>query len=153
MYIKATGLFGTKLPMPKVAREDIKVYKVLNVTQKNNVCIREKFAPCGSINPFGTQVIWSLRDDTYHDTISVYPRIQHVFYKNLYKVITGIETYRYLNDLIDKYAGLPNYIIVTAVIPKGTEYYVSDDGKKLICNVLKLNRNILWDSQKSFKTS
>jgi hypothetical protein len=136
----------TRQNISKIAETDIQVYKILVRTPSNIL----KSPAMWKINK------WTYRLNTEYKLAGFIDRKKHGSlefepYDVLYQVRRGFHTYTTLDDALYAYNNLLVYnpdnfeegegvVIFEAIIPKGSQYAISTDGKEIVSNRIKIVR-------------
>lgn len=60
---------------------------------------------------------------------------------NVYRIDRGLHAFRHLGVVYSRYNN-HSVVICKAIIPKGSEYYISEDGKEIVSNRMKITKII-----------
>lgn len=136
----------TRQNISKIAETDIQVYKILVRTPSNIL----KSPAMWKINK------WTYRLNTEYKLAGFIDRKKHGSlefepYDVLYQVRRGFHAYTTLDDALYAYNNLLVYnpdnfeegegvVIFEAIIPKGSQYAISTDGKEIVSNRIKIVR-------------
>lgn len=141
----------TRQTISKIAETDIQVYKILVRTPSNTL----KSPAMWKINK------WTYRLNTEYKLAGFIDRKKHgslefepytfEIYNILYQVRRGFHTYTTLDDASYAYNNLLVYnhnnfeegegvVIFEAIVPKGSQYAISTDGKEIVSNRIKIVR-------------
>lgn len=114
----------SKTNIPKIAKKDIKVYKILGKIDKKFLTPYRSYR----MNE-GYHYIQTGKKFGVFLSSGMYP----------YRIEKGLHAYTTLNAAIDqKYHGLISQIIVEMIIPKGSEYFIDKIGKQICSD------NLIW---------